>query len=132
MCVETWCIKYDEIAKQNVSQVSRGKVLPVKYSQKPAVTICHDSSHSSHVLSTWLHFTGSLLVSYPWKLLWSSMISWVFTLSHTQPIQRNPTNNTGYIRLNRITIKFSMKLKSTQNSCKSQFYSIIKVKRYCG
>ena len=30
--VETWCIKYDKIVKQNVSQVSRGKALPAKYS----------------------------------------------------------------------------------------------------
>ena len=50
--VKRWCIKYDKIAKQNVLQVSRGKALPAKYSRKPAVTICHDSSHSSHVLST--------------------------------------------------------------------------------
>ena len=52
--VETWCIRYDKIAKQNVSRVSRRKALPTKYSRKPAVTICHDSSHSSHVLSSWL------------------------------------------------------------------------------
>ena len=50
--VKTWCIRYDKIAKQNVSRVFCGKALPAKYSQKPAVTICHDSSHSSHVLST--------------------------------------------------------------------------------
>ena len=72
MCVETWCIRYDKIAKQNVSwvydkiakqnvsQVSYGKALPMKYLRKPVVTIYHDSSHSSHVLSTWLHFAGSL------------------------------------------------------------------------
>ena len=50
--VETWCIRYDKLAKQNVLPVSRGKALPVRNSRKPAVTICHDSSHSSHVLST--------------------------------------------------------------------------------
>ena len=59
--VKTWCIRYDKIAKQNVSRVSREKASPAKYSRKPVATICHDSSHSSHVLSTWLHFTGSLL-----------------------------------------------------------------------
>ena len=30
-----------------------------------AKTSCHNSLHSSHVLCTWLHFSGSLLVSYP-------------------------------------------------------------------
>ena len=69
LCVEIWCIKYDKIVKQNVSQVSHGKALLVKYLRKPAVTICHDSSHSNHMLSTWLHFVGSLLSSYPRKLL---------------------------------------------------------------
>ena len=50
--VETQCIKYDKLAKQNVSRVSRGRSLPARHLRKPAVTICHDSSHSSHVLST--------------------------------------------------------------------------------
>ena len=77
--VKTWCIRYDKIAKQNVSRVSRKNALPTKYSRKPTVNICHDSSHSSHVLGTWLHFAGRLLMSYPWKLLWSSILSWVFT-----------------------------------------------------
>ena len=67
--VETWCIKYDKIAKQNVSRVSHGKALPAKYSQKLVATICHDSLHSSHVLNTWFHFAGRLLVSYLRKLL---------------------------------------------------------------
>ena len=50
--VNRWCIKYDKIAKQNVSRIFRGKALPVRHLQKLVVTICHDSSHSSHVLST--------------------------------------------------------------------------------
>ena len=53
VCVETWCIRYDKLAKQNVSQVSRGKALLVRHSRKLAVTICHDFSHSSHVLTTY-------------------------------------------------------------------------------
>ena len=62
--VETWCIRYDKLAKQNVSRVSYGKALSAKYSRKPAATICHDSLHSSHVLNTWLHFAGRLFTSY--------------------------------------------------------------------
>ena len=34
--------------------------------------------------------------------------SHTLSLSHTQPLQINPTWNTGYIRLNIITIKFGM------------------------
>ena len=36
------------------------------------------------------------------------------SLSLTQPIQLNPTINTGYKRLNKITIKFSTELKLTK------------------
>ena len=49
--VETWCIRYDKLAKQNVLQVSHRKALPVRHSRKPFVSIRYDSSHSSHVLS---------------------------------------------------------------------------------
>ena len=81
--VETKCIIYDKIAKQNVLRVSRGKALPARYLQKPAVTICHDSSHSNHVLST-CFFVGRLLTSYPRKLLCSSIfLESSHSLSHT-------------------------------------------------
>ena len=36
------------------------------------------------------------------------------SLFHTQPLQLNLTINTGYKRLNKITIKFGMKLKPTK------------------
>ena len=39
--VKTWWRRYDKIAKQNVSRVSRRKALPSKYSQKPAVMTLH-------------------------------------------------------------------------------------------
>ena len=52
MCEETWCIKYDKLTKQNVSQVSRGKASPIRHSRKPTVTIHHDFLHSSHVQGT--------------------------------------------------------------------------------
>ena len=39
--VKTQWSRYAKIAKQNVSRVSRGKALPVKYSRKPAImTLC--------------------------------------------------------------------------------------------
>ena len=49
--VETSCIRYDKLAKQNVSRISCGKALLARHSRKLVVTICNDSSHSSHVLS---------------------------------------------------------------------------------
>ena len=32
VCVETWCIRYDKIAKQNVLWMSREKALPARHS----------------------------------------------------------------------------------------------------
>ena len=82
VCVETWSIRYDKLAKQNVSRVSRGKALPVRYSWKPVVTICHDSSHSNHVQGTC--FTSQEGFSWDTRenfLLFT--LPWVFTLSLT-------------------------------------------------
>ena len=49
VCVETQCIIYNKLAKQNVSRVSREKALPASYLQNTVVSIYSDSSHSSHV-----------------------------------------------------------------------------------
>ena len=53
----------------------------------------------------------------PAKPLQSS-VAWVFTLSlsNTQPLQWNLTINTGYKRLNNITIKFGTKFKPTKHN----------------
>ena len=32
VCVETWCIKYDKLTKQNVSRVSREKTVLARHS----------------------------------------------------------------------------------------------------
>ena len=58
-----------------------------------------------------LHLARRILVSYPWKLLQFALS--FHTFSHTQPLQWNHTWNTGYKRLNKITIKFGMELKPT-------------------
>ena len=61
-------------------------------------------------------FRGMLSCELPAKTLLSS-IAWVFiySLSITQPLQLNPTINTGHKRLNKITIKFGTKLKPTKH-----------------
>ena len=47
------------------------------------------------------------------------------SLFYTQPLQLNPKINTGYKRLNKITIKFGMELKPKKtNSCKLQLYNL--------
>ena len=85
--VETGCIRYDKLAKQNVSRVFCRKTLLTRHSLKPAVTIYHDSSHSSHVLSTCF----TLQEGYSWDTrenFFGLQLSWVFTLSLTH----NPYN----------------------------------------
>ena len=81
--IETWCIRYDKLAKQNVSRVSHEKVLLARHSRKPTITICHNSLHSSHVLSTCF----TLQEGYSQATCENSLIfnlPWVFTLSlHT-------------------------------------------------
>ena len=48
--VETWCIRYDKMAKQNISRISRGKTLLTKHSREGlthetlAKTNCHHLS----------------------------------------------------------------------------------------
>ena len=57
------------------------------------------------------HFAGCLVVRYLRKLFSLQLFESSHSLSITQPLQSNPTINTGYKRLNRITIKFSTELK---------------------
>ena len=111
------CIGNDNLAKQNVSRVSCRKTLPARYSRKLVVSILSwlfaFESYAWHMH----HFVGSLLASYPRKQLQSSIsleCLHTHTLSHTQPLQIKPTFNTGYKRLNKITIKFGTELKPTK------------------
>ena len=108
------CIRQENLAKQNVSRVSYGKALPTSYSRNTVVSIYPDSSHSSHVQDTCIisrdaQSRATRKNSSVFNLLESS-----HTLSHTQPLQLNPTINIGYKRLNKITIKFSTELKLTK------------------
>ena len=50
--VQKMCIRQYSLAEQNVLQVSRKKALPTRYSRDIVVSICTDSSHSSHVQGT--------------------------------------------------------------------------------
>ena len=65
------------------------------------------------------HFAGCLVTSYSWKLfslqLLESSHTHSLSLSLSQPLQLNHTINTGYNKLNKITIKFSTELKPTKH-----------------
>ena len=61
------------------------------------------------------YFAGCLVARNPRKLFSLQLLKSSHPLSITQPLQSNPTINTGYKRLNRITIKFGTKLKPTKH-----------------
>ena len=98
-------------AKQRVSWV------PCEMAFLANLTIWHDSSASSHVLHMWpfASYSSRKLVANctnPSLKLNSS------PFSHTHPLQINPHKYKEMIE--EITIKFSMKLKPTKASWKSQ------------
>ena len=63
------------------------------------------------------HFAGCLVASYPRKLFSLQLLESSHTLSFslTQPLQLNPTINTRYNKLNKITTKFGTELKPTKH-----------------
>ena len=88
--IATRCIRYDKLAKKNVSRISHEKALPAKHSQIPVVTIYHDSSHSNHVLSTC--FTSRECYSRATlKNFFGLQLPCVFTLSLTHTIYTHIT-----------------------------------------
>ena len=88
--VETWCITYDKLAIQNGSWVSRGKAFPTRQSRKPAITIYHDFSHSSHVLSTCFTSREDFSWATRENFFGLQFALSLHTLSHIQPLQWNP------------------------------------------
>ena len=91
---------------------------------------CPESSHSSHVLGTCFTSREGFSQATCENFFALHFALRLHTLSHTQPLQWNPTWNTRYTRLNINTIKFGTKLKPTQNSCKSQLYNFFFRKKY--
>ena len=85
---------------------------------------CLDSLHSSMCKShESLH--GMLIARYPRKLFSFQLLESLHSLFITQPLHSNPTINTGYKRLNRITIKFGTKLKPTKHIVINHSFTIM-------
>ena len=65
-----------------------------------------------------LPFAGCLVASYPRNLFSFQLLesSYSLSLSNTQPLQWIPTINTGYKRLDNITIKFGTEYKPTKHN----------------
>ena len=87
----TRCIRYDKLAKHNVLRVSREKALLARHSRNPTITICHGSSHSSHVLSTYFTLREGFSRATRKNFFALHFVLSLPTLSYTQPLQRNPT-----------------------------------------
>ena len=114
--VQKVCIKQDNLAKQNVSRVSRKKALPASYLRNTAASICPDSSHSSHVQGTCIiSRDAQSRATHENSSVFNCLSLHTHTLSLTKLLQLNPTINTRYNRLNKITIKFGIELKPTKH-----------------
>ena len=100
--------------QQNVSQVSCEKALPANYLRNIVVSICPDSSHSSHVQGTCIISRDAQSRATRKNYSVFNLLESSHFLSFTQPLQLNRTINTGYKRLNKITIKFGTELKPTK------------------
>ena len=115
--VQKVCIRQHSLAKQNVSRVSRGKALLARYSRDTAVSISiyTDSSHSSHVQGTCITSRDAKSRDTCKNLFSLQQLESSYSLFITQPLQSNPTINTRYKRLIKITIKFGTELKPTKH-----------------
>ena len=73
-----------------------------------------------------LPFAGCLVSCYPWNLFSLQLLesSHSLFLSNTQPLQWNSTINTGYKRLNNITIKFGTEYKPTKHNVVNNNFTI--------
>ena len=106
--------------------MSHGKTLPVSYSRNTVVSILSWLFAFQSCAEHMHHFARCLVTSYLRKLF-SLQFAWVFTLSlsHKQPLQLNPTINTGYKRLNKITNKFGIELKPTKQIVVNYNFTIL-------
>ena len=110
------CIRIDSLAKQNVSRVSHGKPYPRDTRETQLSPSCPDSSHSS-MCKSHESFRGMLSRELPAKnsFVFNCLSLHTLSFSITQLLQLNPTINTRYKRLNKITIKFGTELKPTKH-----------------
>ena len=106
--------------------MSCGKDLLVRHSHlHPILTLCIPAcaSHMSH-------FAGCLVLRYLQKLFSFQLLESSHSLSITRPLQSNPTINTGYKSLNRITIKFGTKLKPTKHIVVNHNFTLVSLNQF--
>ena len=114
------CIRNDNLAKQNVLRVSRGKALLASVSRKGRETQLSPSVLTLRIpvmCRAHASFRGMLRRELPAKnsFVFNCLSLHTLSFSITQPLQLNPTINTRYKRLNKITIKFGTELKPTKH-----------------
>ena len=122
----TWleCEKLGQDGDSYVSRLSRGKALPTRHSRNTVVSICPDSLHSSHVLSTCF----TLQEGYSQATCENSLnfnLPWVFTLSlhTTHTMKFHIKYRVQKIEQNYNQIWHEIKANKTHN-CKLQLYRV--------
>ena len=115
------CIRIDSLAKQNVLQEGLTREILARHSCLHPVLTLRIPACASHMS----HFAGCLVTRYPRKLFNLQLLEFLHSLFIRQPLHSNPTINTGYKRLNRITIKFGTKLKPTKHIVVNHNFTIM-------
>ena len=72
-----------------------------------------------------LPFAGCLVSSYSRNLFSLQLHESSHSLSNTQPLKWNPIINTGYKKLNNITIKFGTKYKPTRHNVVNNNFTVL-------
>ena len=106
--------RLDRLAEQNVSREGFTRKILARHSCLHLACLFAFQSYARHMLL----FAGCLVASYLWNLFNLQLLESSYSLSlfNTQPLQWNPTINTGYKRLNNITIKFDTEYKPTKHN----------------
>ena len=120
------CIRNDNLARQNISQVSCGKALLARHSWKPAVSILSWTFAFQLCAGHMHHFAGCLFASYPRK-----HFSLQFALSlHTHSLLHITLTNKSHMKykVHKIEHNYNKiwhKIKANKmHSCKLQLYNL--------
>ena len=122
------CIRNDNLAIQNISQVSRRKALPARYSRKPAVSILSRLLAFQSCAGHMHHFARCLLASYPQKHFSLQCLESSHTLSLSLSLTTLTNKSHMKYRVQKIEQSYNQiwhGIKANKaHSCKLQLYRI--------
>ena len=120
---------YPRDTRENQLSLSCPNSSHFSHVQDTCITLsCPDFSHSSHVQGTCITSQDAYSrATHENTSIFNALSLHTLSLSHTQPLQINLTWNTGYKRLNKVTIKFGTELKPTKHIVVNYNYIIFEL-----